>query len=188
MKMRNGGDRDERFRFLYQKYYWRIVRFYMRSFHLSEDDAEDLAQEAFLRFYEAMDEYRGDAEWAFFETIARNVAYNRLRAAKTQKRSVRTVDIDDPEITNNQPPAPETPDYAEREQVALRRKQLYDAIEELSPAQREAMRLWLDDFKYEEIATALRSSVDAVKSRLRDAKKILRARLGDDATLPEDKE
>jgi hypothetical protein len=30
--------------------------------------------------------------------------------------------------------------------------------------------------------------MDAVKSRLRDAKKILRARLGDDGTLPEDEQ
>lgn len=189
MKIRNGGvDRDERFRSLYQKYYRRVVRFFTVAFHVSEEDAEDLAQEAFTRFYEAMDEYRGDAEWAFFEAIARNVAYNRIRATKTQKRSAQTVDIDDPEIIHNQPPAPEPPDYAEREAAALRRKQLYDAIDELSPLQRECMLLWLDDFKYDEIATALRMSMDAVKSRLRDAKKILRARLGDDGTLPEDEQ
>ncbi len=189
MKIRNGGgERDERFRSLYQKYYRRVVRFFLVSFHVAEHDAEDLAQEAFTRFYEAMDEYRGDAEWAFFETIARNVAYNRIRATKTQKRNALTVDIDDPEVTNNQPPAPETPDYAEREAAALRRKQLYDAIDELSPLQRECMLLWLDDFKYDAIAAALRISMDAVKSRLRDAKKILRARLGDDGTLPEDEQ
>ncbi|HJQ39140.1 MAG TPA: sigma factor, partial [Thermoanaerobaculia bacterium] len=97
MKTGAAVERDERFKTLYQKYYRRVVRFYVRAFRFAEEDAEELAQEAFLRFYEAMDEYRGDAEWAFFESIARNVAFNKIRWGKTQKRNARTVDIDDPE-------------------------------------------------------------------------------------------
>lgn len=187
MRIRNGnGDHDERFRALYQKYYWRVVRFFVRAFRFSEEDSEELTQEAFLRFYEAMDEYRGDAEWAFFETIARNVAYNRIRSTKTRKRSGQTIAIDDPQVAGNQPHAPEEPDYAERQHAAVRRKQLHDAITELPAGQRECLQLWLDDFKYDEIATALRISMDAVKSRLRDAKKLLGAKLGDDGTLPEE--
>lgn len=189
MRIRNGSsEQDERFRSLYQKYYWRVVRFYVRAFRFAEEDGEELAQEAFLRFYEAMDEYRGDAEWAFFETIARNVAYNRIRSTKTRKRSGQTVAIDDPQVAGNQPVAPEEPDYAERQEVALRRSQLHGAILELPAGQRECVQLWLDDFRYDEIATALRISMDAVKSRLRDAKKQLRSRLGDDSTLPEEEQ
>ena len=186
MKNGEGVLRHERFKALYQRYYRRVVRFYVRAFRFAEEDAEELAQEAFLRFYEAMDEYRGEAEWAFFESIARNLAYNRVRWGKRQKRSARTVDIDDPELTQNQPAAPQEPDYAERQEAALRRKRLYDAISELPAGQRECVQLWLDDFKYGEIASALRMSMDAVKSRLRDAKRVLRARLGDEGALPED--
>lgn len=189
MTMGNGGsDRDERFRNLYQKYYTRVLRFFMRAFHLAQEDAEELTQEAFLRFYEAMDEYRGDAEWAFFETIARNVAYNRIRSAKTQKRNAKMVDIDDPELTANEPAAPAGPDYAERQHAELLRKRLYEEIDRLSPAQRECMLLWLSEFQFSEIAKALRISMDAVKSRLRDARKTLRARLGDEVALPEDEQ
>jgi len=186
MRIRNGNsDHDERFRSLYQKYYWRVVRFFVRAFRFAEEDGEELAQEAFLRFYEAMDEYRGDAEWAFFETIARNVAYNRIRSTKTRKRSGLTVAIDDPQVAGNQPAAPQEPDYADRQHAATQRRQLYEAILELPSGQRECVQLWLDDFKYDEIATALRISMDAVKSRLRDAKKQLRSRLGDDGALLE---
>jgi RNA polymerase sigma-70 factor (ECF subfamily) len=180
-----GGSRDERFRPLYQRYYWRIVRFYVRAFRFSQEDAEELTQEAFLRFYEAMDEYRGDAEWAFFETIARNVAFNRIRAGKTQKRNAKTVDIDDPDTPMHEPRVAE-PDYAERQETAQRRRRLYDAIAALPKGQRECLHLWLDDFKYDEIAAALHISMDAVKSRIRDAKRVLRAKLGDDGMLPED--
>jgi len=187
MRIRNGGnDREDRFRLLYQKYYWRVVRFYMRAFRFSEEDAEELTQEAFLRFYEAMDEYRGDAEWAFFETIARNLAYNKIRWGKTQKRNAKTVDLDDPELVRREPQAPEPPDYAERQQAADQQRRLRDAVAELPPGQRECVLLWLDDFQYDEIARALRISLDAVKSRLRDAKRLLRARLGDEGKLPED--
>ena len=81
---------------------------------------------------------------------------------------------------------PDGPDYAERQQEALRKQRLRDAIIALTPGQRECIQLRLDDFTYEEIAKVLRISVDAVKSRLRDAKKILRERLGDGDALPED--
>ena len=127
----------------------------------------------------------GDAEWAFFETIARNLAYNKIRSQKTAKRGAKTVSIDDPGL-NHDPAAPDEPDYAERQHDALRKQQLRDAITALTSGQRECIQLRLDEFTYEEIAKILRVSVDAVKSRLRDAKKILRERLGDGDGLPED--
>src|SRR6266849_3615435 len=115
--------KDEEFKSLYQRYYWRVVRFYERTFRQTQEDAQDLAQEAFLRFYEAIDEYRGDAEWAFFETIARRVAYNRIRSLHTAKRSGNTVPIDDANPRHD-PPAASEPDYATRQLDALQRKQL----------------------------------------------------------------
>jgi RNA polymerase sigma-70 factor (ECF subfamily) len=185
MVSRNGGNRDERFRSLYQKHYRRLVRYFMRAFRLSEEDAEELAQEAFLRFYEAMDEYRGDAEWAFFETIAMRLALNRIRSKNTLKRRAITVDIDDPDV-REQPVADPGPDYVERQETADRLRRLHEAIAELSPGQRQCVQSQLDGFKFHEIARSLRISIDAVKSRLRDARKTLRAKLGDDGALPED--
>lgn len=185
MVNRNGEDRGERFRRLYQKHYRRMVKYYVRAFRLSEPDAEDLAQEAFVRFYEAMDEYRGDAEWGFFQTIATRLALNRIRSNSTRKRNAPTVDIDDPNV-REEPVAPVEPDYAERQEAADRKRLLHQEIARLSPAQRQCMQPWLAGFTYDEIARALKISVDAVKSRLRDAKKVLRARLGDDHGLPED--
>jgi RNA polymerase sigma-70 factor (ECF subfamily) len=187
MTIRNGGKgRDnELFRSLYEKYYRRMIRMYVYAFRLPEEDAEELAQEAFIRFYEAMDEYRGEAEWAFLETIARRVAFNRIRSLATAKRGAKTVAIDDPkEFT--EPAAPAGPDYAERQMEAMRRKQLHDAIETLPSGQKLCVQLLLDGFKYEEIARTLRITLDAVRSRLRDARRELRSRLG--ITLPEDEE
>ena len=174
--------KDDRFQSLYQRFYLRIVRFFVRSFHLSEDDARDLAQDTFLRFYKAMDEYRGDAEWAFLETTARNVAYNRIRSQNAAKRRGQHVDIEDP--ANVPPTAP--PDYAKQQEDAIRRRQLRDAIAELSTGQRQCIELHLDGFSYEETARFLRISPDAVKSRIRDAKRGLRDQLGADPLLKDD--
>jgi RNA polymerase sigma-70 factor (ECF subfamily) len=178
---------DDRFQSLYRKYYKRMVRFYVLSFRVTEEDAEELTQDAFFRFLEAMDEYRGDAEWAYLETIARNVAYNRIRSQKTAKRGAETVDIHDRNAIP-EPAAPAEPDYAQREETALRSKRLRDAIAGLPTGSRECIQLWLNEFTYDEIAKFLKITVDAVKSRLRDAKKILRAKLGDANALPEGEE
>lgn len=188
MTNRKGGhDREERFRSLYQRFYRRVVRYLIRAFRFSEEDAEELAQEAFVRFYESMDEYRGDAEWTFFETIARRLAINRIRYGNTAKRNAKTVALDDPE-SNHEPPAPPEPDYADRLEHEDRRRRLYEAVDQLPPGQRQCMLLYLDEMTYEEIARAMRISLDAVRSRLRDAKRLLRSRLGDAHAFPEEGE
>ena len=180
------SSREERFAALYRKYWRRMNTFFMRAFRVTEQDAEELTQDTFVRFLQALDEYRGDAEWAFLEKVARNVGYNRVRSANTKKRGegVKPVEIDDRDKFAHEPAAPEAPDYAERQHQALQKKRLYDAIASLPAGQRQCLQLWLDDYQYNEIATILRITQDAVKSRIRDAKRLLRDRLGDEGTLP----
>lgn len=177
-----GDDRGDRFETIFRKYYGRVWRFY-RAARVSEEEAHDLCQEAFTRLFENFGQYRGEGDWSYVETIARNVLYNWVRARGAAKRTAELVDIDDPGFAH-EPPAPPEPDYAEREEQAMRGARVRGAIDALPSGQRECMLLWIDDFKYDEIARALRISMDAVKSRLRDAKRMLRAQLGTD--VPED--
>lgn len=172
------GDRDGRFEAIYRRHYSRVYRFY-RSCGVADEEAHDLCQDAFKRFYEKFDLYRGEAEWSFLETVARNVLYNWVRAQKTVKRSAALVEIDDPELVFD-PPAPQQLDYADEQEAKLRRKRLREAVAELPPGQRECLRLRIQGLAYEQIAAALRITVDAVKSRLRDAKRHLRKQLGED--------
>jgi RNA polymerase sigma-70 factor (ECF subfamily) len=177
---KTGGGRDDWFETIYRKYYGRVWRYY-RSFRVADDEAHDLAQDAFKRFYEHMHQFRGEPEavWSFLKTIAHNIYLNRIRARATGKRNGTVIDIDDPDVGFDLA-APEEPDLPEREYQALRRKRVREAIAELSEGQQQVLRLWVRGLKYTQIAAALRVSVDAVKSRLRDARKHLRARLGDD--------
>ena len=179
---------SERFDSMYERYRRSIVLFFMRAFHVGEEDAKDLTQETFTRFFQALDEYRGDAKWAYLETVARRVGINHVRSLNTAMRNARTVDIDDPGNFTSEPAAPEGPDYAERQHQELRLQALRDAIASLPAGQRQCVQLYLKGMKYHEIAKALRISLDAVRSRIRDAKRLLREKLGANGALPEDDE
>jgi len=170
--------KGERFETVYRKYYARVWRFY-RANRVSDDESHDLAQEAFKRFYENIEKCRGEDEWPYLQTIARNVLYNWVRARKTAKRNAPIVDLDDPEIMLGEVAAAPQPDYAEVEQTAMRTEQLEKAMGGLSKGQRDVLLLSLHDMSYKAIAKFLGISLDAVKSRLRDAKRYLREQLGE---------
>ena len=170
-----GGDRDDRFEDIYRKYYGRVYRFFRRC-GVADGEAQDLAQDTFLRLYEHMDQMRSEQPWSYLQTIARTVILNRIRSRHTQRRTASLVDIDDPDLALD-PPAPEGPDYAEQEQQALRRERLRAAIKDLPEGQQKCLRLRLGDMEYDRIGEALQITEDAVKSRLRDAKRQLRKRL-----------
>lgn len=181
-----GGDDDDLFRALYARYYGRMRRFFRSVFRVSDAEAQELTQDSFVRFYKAIEEYRGQSEWALLETIARNVGYNRVRSLNTIKRSaVRTESLDQPDLADGEPAAAQI-DPVDRLIDAERVARLRQAIAALPKGQRRCLQLWLDDVTYEEIARALQISLEAVRSRIRDAKRSLRARLGDEDVLPEE--
>lgn len=186
MRIRNTRGGDDLFRSLYDRYYARMLRYFQRVFRCSEADAQELTQDSFLRFYRTMDEYRGEAEWALLETIARNVGYNRVRSLTTIKRgAVKPESLNDPEHPRREPAAVQ-PDPVEHLIALEGRKRLRQEIGKLPNGQRQCLQLRLAGCTYDEIAKNLRLSLDAVRSRLRDAKRLLRERLGAKGELPED--
>jgi RNA polymerase sigma-70 factor, ECF subfamily len=180
----NGGSNDDGFDTIYRKYYARVWR-YLRACRVPDEEAQDIAQDTFLRFWQRRHLLRGESPFPFIQTIARNLLLNKLRDQKAAKRKGKLVELDDPEVTELA--APQGPDYAEQQFQNARRRDLYQAISELPEGQRKTLNLWLGGFQYDEIAKMQNSSLDAVRSRLRDARRQLRARLGADA-LPEDEQ
>jgi RNA polymerase sigma factor (sigma-70 family) len=176
------GGGDERFEAIYRKHYAKVF-YYYRSCRVADDEAHDLAQDTFIRFYERMDQLRGVDEGPFLKAIARTVLLNWLRARETAKRKAQMVYLDDPDAGCD-PPALDGPDYAERQQSELRRTRMRQAITELPETQRQCLRPWLEGSQYDEISKDLGITIDAVKTRLKNAKKSLSARLGE--TIPED--
>lgn len=127
-------------------------------------DAEDAAQETFLRAYKAMkdyDESRPFPTWLL--SIAAHYCIDQMR-----KRRMAIVSLEDlpyMEISDDAP-GPETTLSRREEQ-----KRVQLLLETLNPTDRVAviMYYWYD-FSYDEIGEALALSMSAVKSRLHRAR------------------
>lgn len=130
-------------------------------------DAEEAAQEAFLRAYTRLDSYdldRSFKTWLF--SIAHHYCIDRLR----RRRLVWLSLDDDPEL---QPEAWRAPTPTPEEQAMQREREgdVQAALAALPAKDRGAliMRYWYD-LSYEEIAQATATTVSAVKSRLHRAR------------------
>ena len=65
-----------------QKIYWHI-----RKMVIDHDDADDLVQETFIKAWQALDNFRGDAQlYTWLYRIAVNKALNQRRYWKAKKR------------------------------------------------------------------------------------------------------
>jgi RNA polymerase sigma-70 factor (ECF subfamily) len=129
-------------------------------------EAEDAAQETFLRAYSQLTRYdptRSFKTWLF--AIASHYCIDRLR-----KRRLTWLSIDD-----DLPPHPALQDHAIGPEEALVRREQTEMLQalmaRLAPDDRAvvAMRYW-SDLSYEEIAEATHTTVSAVKSRLHRAR------------------
>jgi RNA polymerase sigma-70 factor (ECF subfamily) len=130
-------------------------------------EAEDAAQETFLRAYRAMRRYdpnRPFATWLL--SIASHYCIDLIR-----RRRMRLVPIDS--LPGEVIPDPGiTPETALRE--SEEQQQMQELLAELSPTDRSAVVLYYwYEYSYEEIAAALSLTVSAVKSRLHRARRAL---------------
>jgi RNA polymerase sigma-70 factor (ECF subfamily) len=146
-------------------------------------EAEDLAQEVFLRVYRARKDYVPSAKfttWLF--RIATNLALNSVRDNRYQRLEV---SIDAPVTTDAEDGDERTLDVAEKhpniEQHLIeeaRRKMIRHAIEKLPEKQRAAVLLHkYQELDYNEIAKILECSESALKSLLFRAYETLRVEL-----------
>ena len=158
---------------------------YALLFRLTSDpeEARDLAQETFLRAFQNIDRFRGDASlktWIY--RIAINQARNRWRWWRRRRRDV-TVSLDATDDQREKPLAATLPgdDSLNPEQETLAREregQLRDALSGLRRSYRETVILRdVEGFSYEEIAATLQISIGTVKSRISRGRMELRRTL-----------
>lgn len=131
------------------------------------NDAEDAAQETFMRAYKAIKRYdpkRKFSTWLL--SIASNYCIDQHR-----RRKLPTFSIEDT-------PTGDVPEKAismdDRLALGEERSQVQDLLKNLSEKDRAAliMRYWYD-YSYEEIAESLSLTVSAVKSRLHRSRREL---------------
>lgn len=158
---------------------------YALLYRLTSDaeEARDLTQETFLRAFQAISKFRGDADlktWLY--RIAINQARNRWRWWRRRRRDA-TVSLDAPIGEREQTVASHLEDVTavdpEQETLAHEReRQLREALQSLRSAYRETVVLRdVEGLTYEEIAVALQINIGTVKSRLARGRLELRRKL-----------
>ena len=175
------GDQQS-FELLLQRYRTPLVNFLYRMVR-SREQAEDLAQEVFLRVYRAREDYEPSAKfttWLF--RIATNLALNSLRDHRYQKLEI---SMDAPIVADAEggdermmEVADEHPDIEQHLVEDARKKMIRHAIEKLPEKQRAAVLLHkYQELDYAEISKILRCSESALKSLLFRAYETLRVEL-----------
>jgi RNA polymerase sigma-70 factor (ECF subfamily) len=137
-----------------------------------EEDARDVVQEAYLRAYRGLKQFRGDAQFStWIYRITANCASTFLAKRARHRHDELT---DDVAIADGRPEVdPESMADAE-----LLRDRVSDALQELPPRLRAVVVLRdVYDLPHEAIATELGISEAAAKVRLHRARKKLRERL-----------
>jgi RNA polymerase sigma-70 factor, ECF subfamily len=175
------GDEPGAFEQLVERYQHRLVAVMM---HLvgNTAEAEDLAQEVFLRVYRARKKYRPRAKfstWLF--TIANNLALNSLRA-RQRRGPVVPLSVRDsgplgprPQERMVRDPGTGPVQRVQKEELAER---IRTALDGLNERQRMAVVLnKFEDMNYAEIALIMGLTTKAVKSLLSRARANLRAAL-----------
>ena len=167
---------DPRFRKLFDDFYPSVFALFMRR-RYTRERALELTQDTFLRVYKGMEAYREEGRWAWIQQIAYRVYLNDRRYQHADRRNFLTVSLDD--LVSAPASAVEAP-RAESELLRDERaEQLKQAIETLPVDKRRCVKLRIEGHKYHEIATILQISIDTVKSRLYQARKLLKKKLED---------
>jgi len=159
----------EAFRLLVETHQARVIGTITKMLG-SDTEAEDLAQQVFIRIWKSAQRYKPKAKfttWLF--RITRNLVFNEMRRRKHFAES--TDDVSEPaEQTAHEP-----------DQILLEEElqsAIQEAINHLPESQRMAIILRrYEEMPYEEIAKVMRTTVPAVKSILFRARAELRERL-----------
>ena len=142
-------------------------RVYSAVRRLAGDDhlAQDLSQEAWIRAFEKLDLFRGDAAFGtWLYRLATNVALNRLR------RSSRREDVEGEAAPPGRPPPPDD--------TVVTRRVLEEALDRLPPGYRQVLVLHdVEGWTHDEIAERLGVASGTSKSQLHKARARMRALL-----------
>ncbi len=151
------GNRDEAFAAIVHKYQERVY-WVVRRVVTDPDDADDVAQEVFVRAFKGLQDFRADAQlFTWLYRIAMNVSMNHVRSRRIRKAS----DIDDLYVP------PVSPDAGPDEQLERQefRRLVDEAIAKLPPKQRMVFQMrYFDEMPYEEIAKVMHRTVGGLKA------------------------
>jgi RNA polymerase sigma-70 factor (ECF subfamily) len=163
---------------LVEKYEGKIFRL-ARHITNSQEDAEDVLQETFLKAYEHLGEFQGNSK--FYTWIVR-IAVNESLMKLRKRKSDRSVSLDEQIDTGEDVIAREIAVWEDNPEDQYSQQELRDILDEaiasLPPIFRSVFVLRdIEELSSEETAQMLNLTVPAVKSRLLRARLKLREKL-----------
>lgn len=129
------------------------------------ESAKDLCQETLCKAFTYRDKYEAGTNikaWLF--TIMRNIFINDYRRGNRKRLIMETIERS---ATLYAPPS----------EIGMRLKEINSAIHYLPVIFKKACLLYLDGYKYHEIALALDEPLGTIKSRIHFAKKMLQKQI-----------
>ena len=174
-----GGDRSA-FGALVRLYQRRV---YAAALHVTGNhaDAEDVAQETFVRAYRGLASFDGRADFfTWLYRIAINTALNRLRSGR-RTRALADAGAAEVAQLGGKPEDLGAPRYAPDEQAALTQevRTVLEAVAALSPTLRVTLLLaTVEGLSHKQIAVVLDVPEGTVAWRVNEARRLLRERLG----------
>ena len=145
-------------------------------------DAEEVVQDAFVRAFHALDNFRGDSSFeTWMHRITMNLARNKFHWNRRRGDGL-TTSISDDVNENGESKIIFLPDERMRPDTKLENtemeKHVMKGLQALPDSLRETMILrHVDDMPYEKIAEQLECKVGTVKSRLARGRELLKAYL-----------
>ncbi|WP_417761269.1 RNA polymerase sigma factor RpoE [Shewanella sp.] len=170
------GDKNA-FNLLVQKYQSKVINLISRYVR-NQADVADVAQEAFIKAYRALPNFRGDsAFYTWLYRIAVNTAKNHL-VSQGRRAPSNDVDADEAEFYEGSDALKE---FASPERLMLSdeiKQVIFDTLESLPEELKMAISLReLDGMSYEEIANVMECPVGTVRSRIFRAREAIDKKL-----------
>ena len=168
------------FESLVARYQTRITAYAARMLG-SVDDAEDVAQETFIKAYRSLDSFRGASSFStWLYRIATNLCIDRARAKKRRPQSAYS--LDEPFDNDDASGTREIADFSQEPMRGVERDELRRQVRETVMEMPDKLRAVLvmcdiQGMAYEQIAQVLGCPIGTVKSRLFHARADLARRL-----------
>jgi RNA polymerase sigma factor (sigma-70 family) len=152
------GERRVSFTMIVERYQKRIYYSARKLVNGDHDEADDIAQETFVKVYEALDNFRGEAKlYTWIYRIMMNAVIYKSRRKKVR----RNVGLDDVGETLESEERSPHEAMEKTEMTAM----IEEAIATLPDKQREVFLLrFYDEMPYEEISQILGTSVGGLKA------------------------
>ena len=169
---RTAAGEETAFRLLVQRWEYE-VRAFLRHMLRSEEEAQDLAQDTFVKVYQQAGRYRPEGKFrSWLMRIAGNLARSRLR----RRRILSWVPFD----MRWHDRATREPMPDQQLQVQETESRLTEALDRLPARQKEALLLVRQQgLKYREVAEVMGTTLPGVESLMQRALRTLRDELSD---------